>query len=126
MKWFAADACNADARALLRTVVDLRAEARWHPMPRVPQWQQSGPLFPESVKPQSPPELISPLLQQKPTSYVVDGEAVAMQGQVSNFETLQRRGIERVPSSITFDILLLDGTRLTNLPLTERKEILRK
>src|SRR5436190_10975210 len=33
-------------------------------------------------------ELIPPLLQQKPNSFVVDGEVVAMQGQVSNFATL--------------------------------------
>jgi bifunctional non-homologous end joining protein LigD len=72
-------------------------------------------------------ELIPPLLQQKPNSFVVDGEVVAMQGQVSNFATLQRRGMERVTILYyIFDILYLDGTRLTSLPLIQRKEILRK
>src|SRR5690242_14625803 len=71
-------------------------------------------------------ELIRPLLQQKPNSFVLDGEAVAMQGQVSNFATLQRRGMERVSILYyIFDILYLDGTRLTGRPLIQRKEILR-
>src|SRR4051794_11284368 len=71
-------------------------------------------------------DLIQPLLHQKPGSFVVDGEAVAMQGHVSNFETLQRRGTERVSIFYyIFDILYLDGTRLTSVPLIQRKEILR-
>ena len=72
-------------------------------------------------------ELIGPLLKQKPDSFVVDGEAVAMQGEVSNFGTLQRRGMERVTILYyIFDILYLNGTRVTNVPLIERKEILRR
>src|SRR5205807_6764106 len=63
-------------------------------------------------------ELIAPLLQQKPNSFIVDGEAVAMQGEVSNFGTLQRRGTECVTIIYyIFDILYLDGSRLTAMPL---------
>jgi len=72
-------------------------------------------------------ELIPTLQKQKARSFVLDGEAVAMQGKVSSFETLQRRGIERVTLIYyVFDILELDGKRLTGLPLIERKEILRR
>src|SRR5262245_13142005 len=57
-------------------------------------------------------ELIEPLLTNKVESFVLDGEVVAMQGEVSNFATLQRRGIERVTILYyIFDILHLNGVR---------------
>jgi DNA ligase D-like protein (predicted ligase) len=72
-------------------------------------------------------ELIGPLLKQGPDGFVVDGEAVAMRGEGSNFGTLQRRGMERVTILYyIFDILYLSGKRLTNIPLVQRKEILRE
>jgi bifunctional non-homologous end joining protein LigD len=72
-------------------------------------------------------ELIAPLLKQKSQNFILDGEAVAMEGEVSRFATLQRRGQERIVIFYyVFDILYLDGNKLTRLPLLERKEILRK
>src|SRR5262245_16392920 len=63
-------------------------------------------------------ELIEPLRQQKQDSFVVDGEVVAMQGEISNFATLQRRGMEQVTILYyIFDILYLNGTRMTRMPL---------
>jgi DNA ligase D-like protein (predicted ligase) len=72
-------------------------------------------------------ELVEPLLKQRAQSFVVDGEVVALEGEVSRFATLQRRGQERVALFYyIFDILYLDDKDLTRSPLVERKEILRR
>src|SRR2546423_4054438 len=62
--------------------------------------------------------LIEPMLRQRPQRFVVDGEAVALEGEVSRFSALQRRGQERTAIFYyVFDILYLDGKNLTRLPL---------
>src|SRR5687768_9750446 len=71
-------------------------------------------------------EIIGPLLMQKPKRFVVDGEAVALQGEVSRFAKLQQRAQKSVQIFYyIFDILHLDGVDLRNRPLIERKEILK-
>jgi DNA ligase D-like protein (predicted ligase) len=71
------------------------------------------------------PELTGPLLKQRAQNFIVDGEVVAMEGEVSRFSALQRRMLNRVPVFYyIFDVLYLDGRDLTQLPLSERKRIL--
>src|SRR5688572_18396034 len=72
-------------------------------------------------------ELVEPLLKQKPQSFIVDGEAVALEGDVSRFATLQQRGQESIRIFYyVFDIVQLDGRDVARLPLLERKELLRR
>jgi bifunctional non-homologous end joining protein LigD len=81
------------------------------------------------------PEIVDALVQQEATRFVVDGEIVAFKGRRTSFARLQRRsGItnpeEARASGIrvfyyVFDLLHLDGEATTQLPLVERKEMLR-
>lgn len=81
------------------------------------------------------PELIEPLRRQKAPSFILDGEIVALKKGLSSFSQLQQRMkvsapgadlIARVPVLFyVFDVLYLNGRRVTHLPLTERKEKLR-
>ncbi len=82
------------------------------------------------------PELagIHRLTRQGPV--VADGEIIIMDGGVPSFYELQKRGWSRNQSAIksaarrkpatyvVFDVLYIDGKKLINLPLSERKEIL--
>jgi bifunctional non-homologous end joining protein LigD len=57
---------------------------------------------------------------------VVDGEVVAFEGGQTSFERLQQRGRRRVAVFYyLFDILELDGRDVRELPLRERKRLLR-
>ena len=63
-------------------------------------------------------------LQRQQVDFVVDGEIVMFRGDVTSFEALQQRS---GPAFFyLFDILELDGRDLRDLPLRERKAILRK
>jgi bifunctional non-homologous end joining protein LigD len=84
-------------------------------------------LFSRNQKPLNGgyPELITPLLKQQPTSFVMDGEIVAFENGVSSFSRLQRRMQDRVEVFYyVFDLPYLDGRDLRNVPLIERKELL--
>jgi bifunctional non-homologous end joining protein LigD len=73
------------------------------------------------------PELVAPLLKQRAQNFIVDGEVVALEGNISRFAILQRRMLSHVPVFYyIFDILYLDDRDLTQLPQTERKQILRR
>lgn len=82
------------------------------------------------------PELIEPLARQVPASYVADGEIVAFEGGVTSFSKLQRRMQVRDPEEARrrgikvfyylFDLIYMDGYDLRDVPLLERKDLLKR
>jgi bifunctional non-homologous end joining protein LigD len=80
------------------------------------------------------PELVDAFAAQTVDDFVVDGEVVAFDGSRTSFERLQQRiGItvrsqaaaSRVPVFFyAFDLLRLEGSDITDLPLRERKQLL--
>ena len=73
------------------------------------------------------PTLIPPLLNQAVPDFIVDGEIVALEGDVSKFALLQRRMQIEVPVFYyIFDVLYLAGHDVTRLELRHRKELLRR
>ena len=73
------------------------------------------------------PEVAEALASEPATDFVVDGEVVAFSGGVTSFQRLQRRGKERVSVFLyVFDLLRLEGRDVRDLPLRERKALLRK
>jgi len=74
------------------------------------------------------PELVEALEAQACQDFVVDGEVVAFEKPgVTSFSRLQRRAREPVPVFLyVFDMLRLDGCDVRELPLRERKALLRK
>jgi len=68
-------------------------------------------------------------------SVILDSEIVTFDGQLTSFKRLQKRIHQKAPSkallrefpvyAYAFDILYLDGYDLTDLPLRERKRVLR-
>jgi bifunctional non-homologous end joining protein LigD len=73
------------------------------------------------------PELADALNAQDRRDFVVDGEVVAFADGITSFQRLQRRGKERVSVFLyVFDLLRLEGRDLRDLPLRERKALLRR
>jgi bifunctional non-homologous end joining protein LigD len=82
------------------------------------------------------PEVVEALAEQDSTRFVLDGEIVAFEGRRTSFARLQGRlGItnpdEARASGIAvfyylFDLLYVDGEDTRELPLTDRKRLLRK
>jgi DNA ligase D-like protein (predicted ligase) len=74
------------------------------------------------------PELVKALEAEPCQDFVVDGEVVAFgRNGVTSFSRLQRRHRERVPVFFyVFDVLRVDGRDVRDLPLRERKSVLRK
>jgi bifunctional non-homologous end joining protein LigD len=73
------------------------------------------------------PEIVAALEAEPCEDFVVDGEIVAFDHGITSFQRLQRRGKERVPTFLyVFDILRHDGEDVRDLPLRERKALLRK
>ena len=82
------------------------------------------------------PELVEAMERQKAREFIVDGEIAAFEGTATSFARLQQRiGIsdpdEARRSGVAvylylFDILHIDGTDTTKLPLRARKKILRR
>jgi DNA ligase D-like protein (predicted ligase) len=80
------------------------------------------------------PELVTVFEKQKPESFIVDGEIVAFDNDVTSFSKLQQRMQvghpsaelrKQVPVSFyAFDLLYLDGRDLRRLRLRERKQLL--
>jgi bifunctional non-homologous end joining protein LigD len=71
-------------------------------------------------------ELAEALEAQPAGDLVVDGEIVAFQDGVTSFSRLQRRGREQVSVFLyVFDLLRHDGRDVRDLPLRERKALLR-
>jgi bifunctional non-homologous end joining protein LigD len=72
-------------------------------------------------------ELAEALDAQRCPDFVIDGEVVAFQDGVTSFSRLQRRGRERVAVFLyVFDLMRLDGRDVRDLPLRERKALLRR
>jgi bifunctional non-homologous end joining protein LigD len=73
------------------------------------------------------PELAEALEAQLCRDFVIDGEVVAFQGGITSFSRLQRRGRERVSVFLyVFDLLRHEGRDVRELPLRERKALLRR
>jgi bifunctional non-homologous end joining protein LigD len=73
------------------------------------------------------PELAAALDYQPSSDFVVDGEIVAFRDGITSFSRLQRRGRERVSVFLyVFDILRHEGRDVRELPLRDRKALLRR
>ncbi len=82
------------------------------------------------------PELAAQLQAQDCTDFIIDGEVVAFAGAETSFSLLQQRLGVRHPSEAlradvpvfyyVFDVLWADGRDLRQLPLDERKHVLRR
>jgi DNA ligase D-like protein (predicted ligase) len=73
------------------------------------------------------PEVVEALEREPATHFVLDGEVVAFAGAQTSFARLQQRGERPVSVFLyVFDLLHLDGEDTTELPLRERKAILRR
>lgn len=73
------------------------------------------------------PELVGPLLGQRPQQFIIDGEIVAFDDSVSRFSLLQKRKQMHVPVFYyVFDILYLEHHDLTQLELRYRRNILQR
>ena len=72
------------------------------------------------------PKVAEALAAQPVDDYVVDGELVAFRDGITSFSRLQRRARERVSVFLyVFDLLRLEGRDVRDLPLRERKALLR-
>jgi bifunctional non-homologous end joining protein LigD len=72
------------------------------------------------------PEVAEALEAQPLADLVVDGELVAFQDGITSFSKLQRRAREQVSVFLyVFDLLRLEGRDVRDLPLRERKALLR-
>jgi bifunctional non-homologous end joining protein LigD len=72
------------------------------------------------------PTLVSPLAKQRVPNFIVDGEIVAMEDNVSRFELLQKRMQKQVSIFYyLFDVLYIDGHDVTQIELRYRKDLLR-
>ncbi len=82
------------------------------------------------------PELVAALRAQDCTDFIVDGEVVAFDGAATSFSRLQQRLGVRNPSQemrtavpvffYLFDVLWADGRDVQELPLHQRKQVLRR
>jgi bifunctional non-homologous end joining protein LigD len=82
------------------------------------------------------PELDEALSAQGADNFVVDGEVVAFVGRTTSFEQLQQRlGVRRPDAALRravpvyyylFDVMYADGRDVRQLPLRDRKKILRE
>jgi bifunctional non-homologous end joining protein LigD len=71
-------------------------------------------------------EVANGLEAQPVDDFVLDGEVVAFQDGITSFSRLQRRARERVSVFLyVFDLLRLEGRDVRDLPLRERKALLR-
>jgi bifunctional non-homologous end joining protein LigD len=72
------------------------------------------------------PEVAKALEAQSAGDFVLDGEVVAFHDGITSFSRLQRRARERVSVFLyVFDLLRLEGRDVRDLPLRERKALLR-
>jgi bifunctional non-homologous end joining protein LigD len=72
------------------------------------------------------PDVAEALGGQPVEDFVVDGELVAFQDGITSFSRLQRRAREQVSVFLyVFDLLRLEGRDVRDLPLRERKALLR-
>ena len=116
-----------DRRALLRSELDLRTEARRDRCISIRNGDDATLLSRNDLKQNDRyPELAEALEQEQCNQFVIDGEVVAFEGSETSFAKLARRGQEYVPVFYyVFDILWLDGHDVRKLPLRTRKRLLR-
>jgi DNA ligase D-like protein (predicted ligase) len=75
---------------------------------------------------QSYPTIVRQLQKQKAQSFILDGEIVALEKGISSFEKLQQRFQKSTQVYyFVFDILFLNGKDCRQLPLIERKTLLK-
>ena len=82
------------------------------------------------------PMLVEALKAQPVESFIADGEIVAFKGKLTSFSELQKRMNIRDPDKVKghntpvfyylFDLLHIEDLNLTDLPLLERKKILKR
>lgn len=82
------------------------------------------------------PGLVKAIEAQPQKKFIADGEIVAFKGKLTSFSELQKRMNIRDPGKVNghntpvfyylFDLLHIDDLNLTELPLLERKKILKK
>jgi bifunctional non-homologous end joining protein LigD len=73
------------------------------------------------------PELVKALEREPSEDFILDGEIVAFEGNVTSFARLQQRARRRVPVFLyAFDLPRHEGEDLRRLPLRERKARLRQ
>ncbi len=84
-------------------------------------WSRNELLFDKRF-----PHLIKALLSLPATSFVIDGEIVAFDGEQTSFSLLQRPRHDTVAMLYAFDLLALLGRATTDIPLLERKALLAK
>jgi len=73
------------------------------------------------------PEIVQSLSEQRSRNFIIDGEIVAFEKGVSSFAKLQQRMRSVVVVCyFVFDLLYLDGYEMTQVPLVQRKHLLRK
>jgi bifunctional non-homologous end joining protein LigD len=72
------------------------------------------------------PEIADALEADPCSRFAIDGEVVAFDGAQTSFAKLAQRGKDRVPVFLyVFDLLWLDGRDVRELPLRDRKRLLR-
>ncbi|MDB5606194.1 MAG: putative ATP-dependent ligase [Bradyrhizobium sp.] len=81
------------------------------------------------------PEVVEAIYQQQTTSFIVDGEIVTFDGEITSFAKLQGRMQVKHPSAdlirkvpiwfYVFDLLYLDRYDIRQVPLRYRKQVLR-
>lgn len=82
------------------------------------------------------PDLVKAIESQLENKFIADGEIVAFKGKLTSFSELQKRMNIRDPEKVKghntpvflylFDLMHINDLNLTNLPLLERKKILKK
>jgi DNA ligase D-like protein (predicted ligase) len=73
------------------------------------------------------PAIVDHLKKQPSSSFIIDGEIVALEKGVSSFSKLQQRGRQTIPVYyFVFDLLYWNGYDIRQLPLIERKKLLKK
>ena len=102
-----ADGRDADAGAVHRTGVDLRAQVRRHPAARIQEWRRRPACFRAITCRRDMPSVVAS-----------DQEA---SGMTTRFSTAKLRGAGGNVTYHVFDVMWLDGRDLTSLPLDERR-----
>jgi bifunctional non-homologous end joining protein LigD len=73
------------------------------------------------------PDIVKSLLKQPSSNFIIDGEIAAMEKGLSSFSKLQQRTQRRMSIYyFVFDLLYWDGYDVRQVPLIERKKMLRK
>ncbi len=73
------------------------------------------------------PTIIEPFKKQKIKNFIIDGEIVALEKGISSFSKLQQVKKEKINIYFyAFDLLYLDKYDLKDLPLIERKKLLKQ